>query len=165
MNRKVMMIGIDGGTWTLLNRWISENKLPTFKKIINSGSKAILKSTIPSSTGPALASLFTGMNPGNHGVLSKSFLKPDGSIGSLIEIEYPRIWNILDINGRYSCIVNVRFTYPPDKINGLMLSGFAPSEKSNYIYPEYMRDKVKGFINDKREKTIHELKMLLNQKQ
>ena len=156
MVQKVMVIGLDGATWTLLSRWISDNKLPTFRKITYSGSKAIFISTIPSTTAPALSSMLTGMNPGNHGILS--FIKADGSPMTITEIEYPKIWNILDEHGYRSCIVNVRCTFPPEKINGLMISGTIPSDKSNYVYPEELWERLKDFKNDRIEKIIFELR-------
>jgi len=156
MSQKVMVIGLDGATWTLLSRWISNNKLPTLGKITHSGSKATLISTIPSTTPPALSSMLTGMNPGKHGILS--FIGADGSPMTLTEIKYPKIWNILDEHGYRSCIINVRCTFPPERINGLMISGTVPSDKSNYIYPEELWEKLKDFKNDRIEKIIFELR-------
>jgi len=157
MSQKVMMIGLDGATWKLLDVWISENELPTFRKLIDFGSRAILNSTIPSQTCPALPSMLTGMNPGNTGIFS--LLKPDNSIATLQDFRYPTIWNILDKYNYSSCVVNVRFTFPPEKLNGLMICGYPiPSDKSNYTYPEEIREKIKGFRDDKIEKKILELR-------
>lgn len=156
MSSKVMLIGLDGATWILLRPWILRNKLPTFRKITDSGYKATLLSTIPSTTAPALTSMLTGMNQGNHGIFS--FIKSDGSPMTLTEIEYPKIWNVLDENGFRSCIVNVRCTYPPEKINGLMVSGTVPSDKSSYIYPEEYSEKLKDFRNDGIERIIFQLR-------
>lgn len=156
MSQKLIVIGLDGAPWTLLDPWISANKLPTFRKITHSGSKAILISTIPSITPPALSSMFTGMNPGNHGIFS--FIRADGSLMTLTEIEYPKIWNVLDEHGFRSCVVNVRCTFPPERINGLMISGSVPSDKSNYVYPQDLRKRFEDFRNDKIEKAIFKLR-------
>ena len=156
MNEKVMIIGLDGATWGLLHPWISNNKLPTFKKLVDLGSKGILKSTIPCTTSPALPSLFTGMNPGNHGIFS--FLKPSGSPVTVQNIGYPTIWNILDKYNYRSCIVNVRCTFPPEKLCGLMISGSVPSDKSNYTYPEDLKERIEGFRDDRILEKIFELR-------
>ncbi len=150
-----MIVGLDGAPWTLLDRWISNNKLPTFKRIANRGSRGVLNSTIPCTTFPALPSMLTGMNPGNLGIFS--FINFDGSLATMRDIQYPKIWNILDKYNRNSCIVNVPATFPPEKVCGVMISGWAPSEKSNYVYPESLRKDTKGFKNDRIRKEMRRL--------
>ena len=156
MSEKIMVVGLDGATWSLLEPWISDNKLPTLKKIANFGSTGILKSTIPCTTIPAVPSLITGMNPGNHGIFS--FIDKSGSPITMCNIKYPKIWDILDENNYSSCIVNVPFTFPSDKLRGVMISGNAPSSKSNYTYPESLKEEIKGFKDDEIEKELFKLK-------
>jgi len=151
-----MIVGVDGAPWILLSHWISNNKLPTFKRITKLGSRGILKSTIPCTTFPALPSMLTGMNPGNLGIFS--FINFDGSLATMREIQYPKIWNILDKHNRSSCIVNVPATFPPEKVSGVMISGWAPSEKSNYTYPKYLKREIKGFRNNRIEEEIRSLR-------
>ena len=150
-----MLLGLDGATWRLLIPWVKEGKLPTLKRLVNSGVTAVLKSTIPCLTIPALPSLLTGMNPGSHGILN--FVKSDGTPVTFKEIKYPKLWNILDRNGFRSCIVGVRATFPPERLNGVMIGGSVPSEKSDYTYPKDLKEKIK-FEDDEHNKKIHDLK-------
>lgn len=154
--QRVILLGLDGAPWNLLNHWILSNKLPTFKKIINLGSKGILKSTIPCTTSPAVLSLFTGMNPGNLGFFS--FIKPDGSPISIGDSKYDKLWNLLEMQNCSSCVVNVPLSYPPERIRGVMLSGWIPSMKSNYVYPKDLREDTKKFFNDRIEKEKFKLR-------
>jgi len=157
MTEKVMMIGLDGATWSLLEPWISDSKLPTFKKLINSGSRAVLKSTVPCVTCPALPSMYTGVNPGSFGIFF--YLKRDGSPVTPRDIGYPTIWNVLDRYNYSSCIVNLRVTYPPEKLNGVMICGNpVPSDKSNYTYPEDLKERIVGFRDDRIRKKINKIK-------
>jgi len=153
MNQKVMVIGLDGATWTLLEPWILSSKLPTFKKLIDFGSRGILESTIPCNTCPAIPSLLTGMNPGNTGIFS--MVRSNGSPATLQDAKYPTIWNILDKYNYSSCIANIRFAFPPEKLNGVMICGHPiPSDKSNYTYPADLREKIEGFRDDRTEEKI-----------
>jgi len=156
LSKKVMLLGLDGATWRLLNPWISNNKLPTLRRIVDSGSTAVLKSTIPCLTIPALPSLLTGMNPGSHGILS--FVKLDGTPVTLKGIKHPKLWNVLERHGFKSCIVGVRATFPPERLNGVMISGSAPSEKSDYTYPKDLKEKIK-FEDDEHEKKMFDLRI------
>ena len=67
-HNKLLLIGLDGGTWKLLKNWIDDGSLPNLARLYNEGSRGTLLSTIPSSTCPALPALFTGKNPGNIGI-------------------------------------------------------------------------------------------------
>ncbi len=132
---KTIIIGLDGATWDNLLPWIEAGKLPVFKEFMENGTKATLHTTIPSSTIPALPSLYTGMNPGEHGILK--FTKPSGEVVHMSDVAYPKIWNILDRNDLSSLIFNVRFTYPPEPLNGIFFSGNPhPPGAQNLSYPQ-----------------------------
>lgn len=143
---KIILLGIDGGTFDLLKPWIKKGELSTFKKVLYGGTYGNLKTTIPCLSVPAIPSLCTGMNPGKLGVFG--FLRADGSLGNYNDIEEDCIWDILADNGVKSCIVNLTGTYPPRIKNGIMISGGAPSEQSDYVYPKEFKSKIKGFYSE-----------------
>jgi predicted AlkP superfamily phosphohydrolase/phosphomutase len=43
-NPRVIVIGLDGATWDLINPWAEEGKLPTFSKLMKEGTWGILES-------------------------------------------------------------------------------------------------------------------------
>ena len=57
---KILVIGLDGATWTLLKPWIEKGYLPTIKKLIKEGVHGVLKSTVPPLSIPAWNSIVTG---------------------------------------------------------------------------------------------------------
>lgn len=143
---KVVLIGIDGGTFDLIKPLVRDGKLPTFKKLLDGGVHGNLKTTIPCLSLPAIPSMFSGMNPGKLGVFG--FLKKDGSSVTYGDIGEDYIWDIVARKGRRSCIVDVTGTYPPMMENGVMISGSAPSEQSEYVYPKELKPKVRGFYSE-----------------
>ena len=143
---KAIIIGLDGSTWNNLGPWIEKGELPLFREFMEKGVKATLETTIPSSTIPALPTLYTGVNPGEHGILK--FTKANGDVVNMSDVAYPKIWNILDLHGLRSLIFNVRFTYPPEPLNGIFLSGNPhPPDVKNLTYPSEMLTKYRGFYN------------------
>ncbi len=64
MKRKVIVIGLDGATFTVLQPWIDKGYLPAFKKMQEEGAWCPLESVVPPITAPAWASFMTGKNPG-----------------------------------------------------------------------------------------------------
>lgn len=130
----LVIIGLDGCSWNILKPWMDEGKLPNLKTVVSNGVSADLISTIPPITGVALPSFFTGMNPGNTGIFS--FVNPDGSLLNYRNIKHPAIWDYLGSVGIKSCVVGLRLTYPPKKINGIMLSGgLLRTEREDFIEP------------------------------
>lgn len=135
MPRKPLtIIGLDGACWDILRPWVEKGFLPNFKKIIDSGINSDLLTTIPPITGVALPSLFTGMNPGNTGIFG--FLDNNNALISYRSIKHHAIWDYLGGVDIKSCIVGLRITYPPKKINGVMLSGgLLRTDKDDFIQP------------------------------
>jgi len=140
---KVILVGIDGGTFDILEPWVQKGELPAIGKMMSEGSYGKLRSTIPSLSIPAIPSMFTGMNPGKIGVFG--FLRADGSSVTYNDIRENYVWDILANVGVKSCVVDVTGTFPPIMKNGVMISGSAPSEDSQYTYPIELKSKVRGF--------------------
>jgi predicted AlkP superfamily phosphohydrolase/phosphomutase len=135
--KKVILIGIDGATPELIEKWINEGFLQNFKKIMNGGSYGHLKSTIPPFSAPAWTSIVTGCNPGRHGIYG---FESTGTLESHLISSRNRkskaIWNYLSKIGKKCIIVNVPGTYPPEQISGVMITGLlTPSKDSNFTYP------------------------------
>lgn len=142
--QKVVVIGIDGATPDLMEAWMDEGKLPFFDKMRKNGSRGKLLSTIPPFSAPAWTSIVTGCKPGKHGIYG--FETTGAAETHLINSRYrktPAIWNFLTDIGLSSIIVNVPGTYPPEKINGVMITGLlTPSLESNFTYPKDIKEKL-----------------------
>ncbi|HLG36987.1 MAG TPA: alkaline phosphatase family protein, partial [Nitrososphaera sp.] len=66
-NRKMVLFGVDGATWTLFSKFIADGDLPNFERVVKGGAHGTLMSTVPAVTVPSWTSMFTGVNPGKHG--------------------------------------------------------------------------------------------------
>jgi len=148
-----MVIGIDGAEWSLINNWISQGKLPTFKKLIENGASGLLKSTLPPITPPAWVSAFTGVNPGKHNIFG--FFVHEGyniRVVDSTDVKAKTIWEILGAKGLKVTVVNVPVTYPPEKVNGIMVSGMVGFRDVSleYTYPREIRNELEkiGYITD-----------------
>ena len=161
-NRKLLLVGLDGVSWDVIKPWMDQGYLPTFKKLTSNGTWGVLKSTIPCLSVPAIPSFFTGKNPAKLGFFG--FIKPDGSLVSFNDIVEPTIWDLLGQYGYKSMIVNLRATYPPKSVFGVLISGLPPSEESTYTYPPHIKEKVKGFHLESKELQTLWKKKLFNEK-
>jgi len=140
---KVMLFGVDGATWTLLSKFISDGKLPAFESVIRGGSHGTLMSTVPAVTVPSWTSMFTGVNPGKHGI-TDFILKIDGkfSFGTSNFRRADTIWQMMSKSNLKCIVVNEPATFPPDKINGIMTTGLMTPPGSMYVHPENLRGEL-----------------------
>lgn len=68
----------------------------------------------------AATSFYTGKNPAKTTVFN--YFKDDGSFLTSNDVKGPAVWSILDKYGYTSSVIDVPMTYPPEKINGFMIS-------------------------------------------
>jgi predicted AlkP superfamily phosphohydrolase/phosphomutase len=143
----VLVVGLDGATFDLMLPWIDQGHLPNLGRVLRSGARSRLESTIPPITPCAWSSFMTGKNPGKHGLFD--FVAPDGEQGfSFTNASYrdgESIWGCLSRQGRRVGVVNVPMTYPPEPVNGFLISGLdTPHEHSAYMYPIEIRQELKN---------------------
>lgn len=140
MSAKVIMVGLDGATYSLLNPLIREGRLPALKWITENGVSGILKSTIPPYTATAWTSFATGKNPGKHGVYDFRIKLKDSAEKVFVNsglIKGEKIWNTLSRHGKKVGVINFPISYPPEEVNGFMISGFlSPRDGHTYSYPQ-----------------------------
>jgi len=137
---KLLVIGLDGATFNIINPLINKGVLPNLKYLIDNGCSGVLKSTIPPLSPPAWITFLTGSNPAKHGIfgfrtydLSKytcfaeKFITSKSYAGN----------TIVDILGNAYRIasLSVPMTFPPWEINGHMISGFPAPDFKIYSYP------------------------------
>ncbi len=127
MNRqKVLVIGLDGATFTTLQPLLDAGILPNIQRLISEGCAGPLKSVTPPITAPAWVSFMTGNHPGNHGVFDFIDSTPDGLSKRVIhagDIHSKTLWQILAAEKKTLGVFNVPVTYPPQPVDGFMLTG------------------------------------------
>jgi len=143
-NSKLIIIGVDGADWRLIEPWIESGHLKNFNDLINSGTKATLISTIPPFTLPAWTSIFTGVNPGKHGITDNLIrIRRELVPAFSCYRKAPLLWKILGHHGLKSIVLNDPVTYPPEPINGIMVTGFlTPPNSHSYTFPPEIKDEV-----------------------
>jgi predicted AlkP superfamily phosphohydrolase/phosphomutase len=90
----------------------------------------------------------TGTNPGKHGVFY--FMGTDKVTGREVPVNArmrsgATIWRILSESGKKILVLNCPTTYPPEKVNGVMISCFlTPGGKRDFIYPQELVDEIEA---------------------
>jgi predicted AlkP superfamily phosphohydrolase/phosphomutase len=137
--KKVFVLGLDGATFNLINPWMEEGKLPHMAQLVKEGASGTLTSTIPDHSAAAWSSFITGKNPGKHGLFHFSEHLPNSYKVRFVNAstrDGPSLWRIISDAGKKVGILNVPMTYPPEAVNGFMISGMdSPGPDSGFTYP------------------------------
>ncbi len=152
--KKVLVIGLDGMPLNLVQRWAGSDALPTLKDLMAGGSVGHLLSTIPPTSGPSWSSFVTGMNPGKTGIYdflyrkegTYSFPPVNASLRS-----GTTIWRYLSDAGFRVGVLNLPMSYPVEKINGFVVSGWmTPYAATDYVHPPELAGELEREIGEYR---------------
>jgi len=124
---RVLVLGLDGATFDVIKPLSAAGKLPHFAKLLGEGCCQELGSTVPAMSFPAWSSFLTGMNPGRHGIYDFMARRPRSYESQFINATWRKadsFAKILSESGRKVALLSVPLTYPPERINGAVISGF-----------------------------------------
>ncbi len=151
MKSKVLLIGIDGANWKVLRPMIKSNMLPNIKRLCEEGTKGVLVSTVPPLTPVAFASFHTGVNPGKHGITDFRLYEPATGNYRLVDantLKYKSFSEIASLNNKKVISINIPLTYPPPKLNGIVIGDFlSPKVYPGFVYPREIFDNILKKIN------------------
>ncbi len=150
-NSKILVIGLDSVPSDLLFKELVDD-LPNIKRMMSQGLFCTLESCHPPITVPAWMVMMTSKSPGRLGVYGfrhrKGFTYEEGWLTNSQSIKEPRIWDLLAVHNKRSCLVGVPPSYPPFQINGNLVSCFiTPKDNSDFTYPSQLSDEIKKLIN------------------
>ena len=147
---EALLIGIDAGCFPVFERLYENDAIPNIRSICEQGASGPLESQIPPWTPSAWPSMYTGVNPGKHGVYG--FVDHDGydwKVVSRDDVHEHALWSLLDKHGLSSVVVNVPVTYPPSEIDGAIVPGFIGPENP-VCHPRGTLDELKREIGEYR---------------
>ena len=145
--RRFLVLGLDGATFDLLDRWFAEEELPFLRRLAERGLRAPLASVFPPKTIPAWYSFATGQDPGDLGIFG--FTEPDGGPGrsKLVQTFRPAeaLWDRLSRVGAKVGVLNfpLKSPYP---INGFVVPGMLTDRPATY--PEELRATLESALGE-----------------
>lgn len=115
---RVLVYGIDGADWRVLDPLLARGELPTLAGLIARGASGVLRSVEPLASPVVWTSVFTGRSPAGHGLVD--WHRSDARSRTV-----PTLWDIWGAQGRSSLVVNVPGSWPPAEVPlGTLLAGF-----------------------------------------
>lgn len=139
-----MIIGLDGATWNLLDRFIAEGAMPTLGRLRDEGIHGPLWSVIPPMTATAWTSFATGKGPGKHGIFDWTEPVPGTYLYKPIDstrVQSRTLFEDLSARGRRVASVNLPLTFPAREVAGVAVGDMlCPSKDTpGFVHPPEFR--------------------------
>jgi len=133
----VVVVGVDGAEWRLINRLWAEGRLPHLRSLADRGVTAPIE-TFHKESPVIWTSIATGVYPDVHGITGFRVRAEDGDrpVTSTVR-RVPAIWNIVSTVGLRVAVLGWWATWPAEDVNGVVVSdrthrdldrGVSPSE-------------------------------------
>lgn len=156
---RVILIGLDGADWSILDRLAGSGRMPNLARIIREGRTARLKSFIPILSPVVWATIATGATPEVHGVLDFQEVDPDS--GAAVPISgrsrrVPAVWNLASSRDLRVGVVGWWATHPAEEVKGFFVSDRASSilfegSQDSMAYPPSLQEGVARIVNRENE--------------
>jgi predicted AlkP superfamily phosphohydrolase/phosphomutase len=112
----VLVIGIDGATWTIMDPLMKRGELPNFKALKENGASGVLTSIEPTLSPAVWTTMATGKVRAKHGVMDFNYTQED--------LRVPRMWELLEGEGKTVGMMSWLVTWPPAVRHGFMVPGW-----------------------------------------
>jgi predicted AlkP superfamily phosphohydrolase/phosphomutase len=146
----VLLIGIDGATWDLIDPMIEQGELPTFNRLKRSGAHGQLLSLSPLSSPVVWTTIATGRFPRVHNILDHTYPYVEGAKNKITSAprRVPALWNIATESGQSVGVINWFASHPPEIVKGSMISDRAAEGVEGASYPLDTSELVKAVVGE-----------------
>jgi Tfp pilus assembly protein PilF/predicted AlkP superfamily phosphohydrolase/phosphomutase len=122
---KVILIGLDGADWNIIDPLIQAGRLPNLARLAHRGSRGRLHSITPMLSPVVWTSIATGVLPSRHGIVD--FLASTGRDGDKQPVtstlrKTKALWNILSEQGLSVGVAGWWASFPAEKVSGFVVS-------------------------------------------
>lgn len=158
---KVVVVGIDGATWVVMDPLLAGGELPTFASLIARGTRAPLESQKPILSPCVWTTIATGKHREDHGITrfrSTHSTADKPKLMATTDRTAPAIWNMVTSFGVGVGVIGWWVTWPAEAVEGFVVSDrVAYSRWSSWTdgkqdrrltHPEALIEKLKDLVVD-----------------
>jgi len=133
----LLVIGIDGATWDVIDPMIARGELPNFARLKKQGAWGPLITVGPQVSPVVWTSFSTGQFARQHGILDFVYPYRPGPKRPVqsTERQSPALWDLVSEAGGKVSVVGYFVTYPAEEINGTMVSYNSPQKQDGADFP------------------------------
>ncbi len=138
INKKIFILALDGVPFSFLKQTIADGVMPNLQRLTGPDNFRPMHSVWPTISSTAWATFMTGRSPGRHGILGFIERRPDTMevyIPNAAHLKGETLWAYLSRKGKKVFVMNVPCTYPPAKVNGVLICGFLGTDITKGTWP------------------------------
>jgi len=143
---RLLIVGLDGLNWRILTPLLDAGIMPHLARLRSEGAWGPLTSVVPTQSAAAWASFITGQNPGRHGVVDFMWRQVDGSYQHAKPHPATTLWHYAGQAGLRVGVFNFPVTYPPDPVNGFLVSGMLSPRGRTFTFPPTLGDELLSVV-------------------
>lgn len=136
VGRKLLLLGLDGADWKLIDPLLEAGRLPNLQRLISRGTRAPLKTARPCLSPLIWTTIATGVGPLKHGITGFTAKLPDTGEELLVTSNLRRVealWNIVSKRGRSAGVIGWWASFPAEEVRGFVISDQASTlRRQNY---------------------------------
>jgi hypothetical protein len=160
---KVVLLGIDGASFRVMDPLVAEGKLPNFKRLIDAGVRSPLQSENPMASPALWTTIATGQSREHHGIGGfVTYNDPKhpkrGTLVASTDRKTLALWNIASAFGQRVGFIGWWASWPAEPVNGFMVSDRFTRERWNEwvggrkqehrVFPESLTQELAPLIVD-----------------
>ncbi len=172
---KVLLLGLDGASLSVMRPLLSEGRLPRFRRLIDSGSHGVLRSQDPMRSPALWTTVATGHQRSVHGVLDFQVQVP-GEEGALRLVSSRdrrslALWNLMGPLGRTVGFAGWWATWPAEPVSGWMISDRMTrsrwgewtdgAKQTALTYPSALAEDLQSLVVDPLDPPLDEIRELV----
>ncbi|MGH2449006.1 MAG: alkaline phosphatase family protein, partial [Chloroflexota bacterium] len=144
---RLFLLGLDGSPLPLLRELMKAGDLPNLARLFEQGSAVEMNSSLPDVSAVAWTSINTGKNPAKHGIYGFVDRKPGTDqleVMTAAHVRAKNLWQVASDAGKRAVAINVPLSYPPQQINGVVVSDFLAPSLDKAVYPPFLATPLKS---------------------
>ena len=128
---RVLLLGLDGASPRLVAEWMRAGELPNLERLARTGAWGRLRSHHPLLSPRIWTSVATGKSPEHHGIYGwvHAAGPRKGRLFQGSDRRGAALWNILSQRGLRVGVAGWVITFPPEKVNGVLVPNLALPDK------------------------------------
>jgi Flp pilus assembly protein TadD len=139
--RKVVVVGLDGADWQLLDTYIADGTMPNLARLAREGRTGVLRSFKPYLSPLVWTTMMTGVSPLQHRILDFTRFNPRTGAREPVTSDErleKAVWEMAGDHGREVAVVAMWATHPAEPVRGLMVS--------DRLFAFYVREEAPGGV-------------------
>lgn len=139
---RVLILGLDAATFTILDELWERGELPHLRSFVEQGSTGVLRSQNPTFSPTVWTTIATGKDPADHGILD-FFATQDEHLAAA------RLWEIAAAHGRSTGVFRWLVTWPPEAWGDFNVPGWmAPGPETHPPSLQFAKEIEIAFQSD-----------------